>query len=421
MRIKKLYDYLYLMIGLPWFFLMLFSSNLYTGLKVALLGILILLCSCEILVRNLLFNRKHLQFVFFFIVYALFSLVIGIINGYEFVLSKDFSLLQNNVLVPLTVLIISTVMSSEEYRKDFIWKLLVGLTCMMTVLDVIKVLSFMLGINIPILNFIMIYSEEVSVKLALRVTNESSLMFLLPIFVFLLFNKNGNENKKTNFIYFTTVFMGVLYTVISGRKILELSLVLVFFFSVIFKNGRFKLLTLFTPAKVRYYFVGAVALILLLLVFEKLSANVGLDILDLAYEQITKGLSSDSDGVEKRFGTTSALLNMWANSPIWGNGLNAYDPRYLANETTKWSYEVVYVALLAQTGIIGAVLFAIPSFFIIRRLWLQGKLKNDNRYYGLAFGFSVFLLCGSSNPLVYFVWPWSIVLTFITDRGICRK
>lgn len=415
MKKRKIYDFLYIIIGLPWFFLMLFSSNLYTGIKVSLLGALIVICVGEILGRHLPFKKKYLKFVSFFIIYALFSLSLGIFNGYEFVLSKDYSLLQNNILTPLCILIITTVMSSEEYRKEYIWKLLLWLTCLMTVLDVIKVASFMFGLNLPFLNFIMIYSEEISVKLALRVTNESSLMFLLPIYIFLLINP-GHADKKSKLLFLVTSFMGVLYTIISGRKILELSLALAFFFSIIFVNGKFNLSVLFTPKKIRYYFVGFLASVILLIVFEKLSANSGLDILDLAYEQISRGFSSDADGVEKRFGTTSALINMWLNSPLWGNGLNAYAPNYLANETTMWSYEVVYIALLAQTGIIGVMLFAIPAIFIIKRLWMIGKAKDDNRYFGLAFGFAVFIFCGSSNPLVFFVWPWSVSLTLITSR-----
>lgn len=415
MKIRRIYDFLYVLVGLPWFFLMLFSSNLYTGLKVSLLGVLMLICVSEIIRRHLPFKKKYLKFVLFFAGYALLSLALGLFNGYEFILAKDYTLLQNNILTPVCVLILTVVMSAEEYRKDYLWKILVWLTCLLTVLDVIKVASFMFGINIPFLGFIMLYSEEVTVKLALRVTNESSLMFLLPIFIFLTFNP-GNVDKKRRFMYYAITFMGVLYTVISGRKILEMSIIMVVFLSIIFVNGKFKLSVLFTPNKIKYYLFGVCGLVALLFVFQKLSSDTGLDILDLAYEQISKGFSSDADGVEKRVGATSSLINMWLNSPIWGNGLNAYAPQYLANETTMWSYEVVYIALLAQTGIIGAVLFAVPSAFILKHLWQNGKNRNNNKYYAIAIGFAVFLFCGSSNPLVYFVWPWSVALTFITTR-----
>ena len=60
------------------------------------------------------------------------------------------------------------------------------------------------------------------------------------------------------------------------------------------------------------------------------------------------GLDSNSYGMTKRTNNFEALFLEWFKSPLWGNGLNSYSTVSLASGTTKWAYEIVYVALLSQ-------------------------------------------------------------------------
>jgi hypothetical protein len=240
-------------------------------------------------------------------------------------------------------------------------------------------------------------------------------MFLTPIFVFLLINPD-TTNKKDRVIYLSIVLFSIIYGILSGRKILEISIMLSAFFSYLFVNGKFSFKRFSAWKILRLLIIAILIVVVFSAVFERLSVIMGIDnILDLAYDTLVEELKfgdHGADGANKRLENTEVLLDLWLQSPLWGNGLNAYSDLSLASTVTKWSYEVVYVAWLAQTGVIGVFLLYLPSVYIIKKLRFKGRKYLDNRYYALAFGFVSFLFCGSSNPLVYLVWPWSIVLTF---------
>ena len=101
---------------------------------------------------------------------------------------------------------------------------------------------------------------------------------------------------------------------------------------------------------------------------------------------------------------------LWSQSFLFGNGLNSYSNYWIANNVTKWSYEVFYNALLAQTGILGVLLLLIAIVEIIRNLIINFMKKKENYYLALAIAFVMFAFSAESNPMLYFVWPWTIVL-----------
>ena len=147
-------------------------------------------------------------------------------------------------------------------------------------------------------------------------------------------------------------------------------------------------------------------------IFGYISAAVGIDDIGrFAYDTVINGLSSGAGGVTKRMGNIDALMEMFYDSPIWGNGLNSYAANSLACDTSKWSYEVSFIAWLAQTGIIGMMFLAVLAIYITKRLHRFGK-RGDVRYDALMVGFLCFMLASASNPMIYLVWPWTIVAAY---------
>ena len=283
-------------------------------------------------------------------------------------------------------------------------------------MDVVKVALFIVGIDLPLLSFIKMASSEMEeTKFALRVTNELSLMFLLPIFVYLLVNPDKNS-FRIRILYFLIVFLGIIYGMLSGRKMLELEIILSFLISIVYFQGRLSIRHMLVILKPKYLLIIVVFCFIAVFLFQNFSSYIGIDNLpSLAYETIINGLSSDSDGISKRTGNASALNDMWYSSPLWGNGINSYAENSLANDETKWSYEIFYTAWLAQTGIIGLIILFIPIFAIIGRLNKAGKISGDNRYFAMVLGLAGFVIASASNPLIYLVWPWTIVYIYSSD------
>ena len=179
-----LFDYLYIIFGVPWFFLMVMSSGLFSTIKIVLLGILFIVSLWEALLKRVGFNKKEFFYIMIFIIYFFITIVIGILNGFEFSLKSDFSLIQYYILTPICVLFFSTVWNLRNSRKDFIWKIIKWITFLLVLFDVVKVLSFRMGYNIPFFSFIQVTNNATNEILAIRVSNETSLMFLLSIGLF---------------------------------------------------------------------------------------------------------------------------------------------------------------------------------------------------------------------------------------------
>lgn len=417
---KKLdiFDKLYFLIGLPWLFLMLYTSRMYTEIKVVMLVVLFSIAYFEIISKKIKLNRRCCYFVVVFVLYSILSLLYGILLGYEFDIGKDYALLQYYVVTPICIIVFGAVFSYKRNRVHFIWEALKYLMLALTVLDVIRVVLYMMGIDPPYLQFIMMASDGYQELLTLRVSNEMTLMFMVPVFVYLLMNPD-TKSKKDRFIYLIIVVFGLIYSIMSGRKMLEISVFLSFIVSYIYANGRFSLKRIINRKTIKVVLICVLFVLLFSSVFKKLSELMGIEnITELAYKTMVDGFSSGSEGVDKREGNTFALIDLWLESPLWGNGLNSYAEGSLANSQTKWSYEVVYVAWLAQTGLIGATLLIIPIVYILKRLKYKFLKYRDRKYFAFAIGFAFFIFCGASNPMVYLVWPWSICLMLCSEEDV---
>jgi len=338
--------------------------------------------------------------------------MIGVINGFEFSPSNDFGIIQYYLVTPVCILFLSTSLSHSKERIEYIWQILMYLTCLLAILDVLRVVLNLMGITPSFISFIELSSEVIrDGELTLRVKNESSFFFLLPIYIYMLFNTSNRKHKK---IYLLTTIFGTIYAILSGRKMLELEIVFSFFFAISYKRNLYR--DILRNSRVLLSTIAIVS-ILSPLIFAKLSELIGVDNLpQLMLDTVINGLSSDSTGMTKRVGNTGSLFSLWSEAIIFGNGINSYAVNSLAGAPQKWSYEVFYVAWLAQTGIIGMILLVGGELSIIKQLNRLGTNLHDRRYYAVMLGFICFIIAGASNPLLYFVWPWTIAMIYCSYR-----
>ena len=414
-RRTDVFDFIYQTIGIVWLFMMLFTTRLFTVVKTAMLVFLVFVAVVEIIYKTIPIVRKHIRYVVAFAIFSFLSLVIGGISGFDFNMSSEFPLIQYYIITPFCVLFLATVIGRSERRKEFLWKALIAMTALLAVLDVMKVGTAMIGMSLPFLGFIDLASATMTEELAVRASNETSLLFLLPIILFLLLNEEKSAKKLV--LYLISIGFGFVYAFISGRKILYIEIALTIVYSLWYLKTHKKIKN--TPPNLRrgikpLIIWGAILLVFGIVaysdkIFGYISAAVGIDDIGrFAYDTVINGLSSGAGGVTKRMGNIDALMEMFYDSPIWGNGLNSYAANSLACDTSKWSYEVSFIAWLAQTGIIGMMFLAVLAIYITKRLHRFGK-RGDVRYDALMVGFLCFMLASASNPMIYLVWPWTIV------------
>ena len=407
MKIKDLFNYLYILIGVPFLFLVIITSRGFTEIKTLLLAILIVIAFIETILIKKSINKSFTYFIFIFVIYFTFSLLFGIFNGFPFDFIIDFSLIQYFVITPIGVLFLSSIFYKNKLRIDFLFKTLKFVTLITVIMDVLKVFSHQ-GIipDIDFLNLIMIASD-IGEHITLRVSNEAALMFLVPMYIILFFHESQKKNK---FIYSLIVLFGIVYSMLSGRKalmILEMFTLLIMFI---------KQLNI-TKKGLKNIFLFIVILFVLNSMLNVFSNAIGMNnIIDKIIETVQAGISSNASGVISRGNNIKALLDMWANSPLIGFGLNSYAIISIANSLTKWSYEVVYVALLAQTGLIGVTIFFSGVCTILYKLIKKYRYYKRSEYLAVFFGFSSFIICGASNPLVYYIWPWIIAMVAVQNN-----
>ncbi|WP_239308380.1 O-antigen ligase [Frankia sp. Cj3] len=111
------------------------------------------------------------------------------------------------------------------------------------------------------------------------------------------------------------------------------------------------------------------------------------------------------------------LLDAWASSPLVGHGFGAEINGYSRNDSRPWNFELQYLMLLFQTGLVGALLLsaiAVSSVIVMRRAI---RVANSPAMVDMAVvstvGAVAMLLADISNP--YLQAPghmWAIYLPF---------
>lgn len=412
MKIKKMFNILFFVLGTLWLFLMLSFPSEFTQIKYFLLILLILASIFEILIFKKNQNRNLILGIILWIATYLIFLILGLINNY----SIDFSLISVYFITPIIALILSQIIDSKS-RLENLFNILFGITIFIVLLDFLYILDIRnilkLGINFnsEIYGSVSV-SEE---KVEFRITNQTSLMFLLPFVITNFINKNYNTFFKKN-LYIIALILGAVVTILSGRRAFQIVVVLsvilnYMFIMLVFKkstnNVDYRKTLTFIIKMLSLLFISAITLKFMtnLLEIENFKESI--------FNTITSAFDSSTGSGEIRKIQMLALLDGWKNSPFLGHGLSSYLRDYMRSEKTPWSYEWVYIALVYQTGLLGISLFVFVVYRLNKKLFIYtDKLQNKQGkiFFSIMIGFICFLIAGSSNPMVYYVWMWSFVL-----------
>jgi hypothetical protein len=124
---------------------------------------------------------------------------------------------------------------------------------------------------------------------------------------------------------------------------------------------------------------------------------------------ISGGGASESVRAEQFF----ALLDGWQQNPLFGAGHGASAVGSLRDAEMPWAYELSYVALLFQTGLVG---FSIYCSGVIWIFWMGFKIIRSSHWLGfymlpVLVGTFCFLIANATNPyLAKFDYMWVIFL-----------
>lgn len=220
---------------------------------------------------------------------------------------------------------------------------------------------------------------------------------------------------KMKFINMLCIIVSIVMILISARRafwmvclICPLIIILLFKISGI----RIKLMKYIMPF-IGVAFLGVIS-------FSVLALD--LTTINTEFDSIFEFDNPDAESNYLRKEQYEALRDGWLESPIFGKGLGAAADKSVRDEAAPWAYELSYMALIFQTGIIGIVIYSGSIIWIFYKSIKIIKVKDPLTVFLLApqiVALSCFLIVNASNPyLAKFDYLWVVFLPIATINAI---
>lgn len=235
--------------------------------------------------------------------------------------------------------------------------------------------------------------------------------FLLAALVTCLPRALGAQPLRRAWLW-TAAFLGLASVLLSGRRALVLVTLIAPFLTLLFLCFQPMVQRrLSRKALVRVTASGVLAVVVSL---ACLNAVSGISLSGLA-DRFSAGFdfspTTDDNGANERREQFHALLAGWMENPILGAGLGSPAFGSIRSQLQPWSYELKYMALLYQTGVVGFTAYAAGIFWIY---WMGVRVIRAGGYLSALMvpslvGMSSFLIASATNPyLEMFDGMWAI-------------
>lgn len=161
---------------------------------------------------------------------------------------------------------------------------------------------------------------------------------------------------------------------------------------------------------------NTLSLVVLVVAFFLVTLSSGVIDIQSMYNDFILGFDFDSSINESgalRKEQFFALYNGWLNSPIVGHGHGSFTSDSVRDSDTAWAYELSYLALLFQIGILGflIIVFSIVWLFYASVKLIRSESEASTMMIPLLVGLCCLLVANATNPyLAKFDYLWVIFL-----------
>lgn len=362
---------------------------------------------------HFLLHRSIVLWTLFMVALSLFFSLIGLMNGAPGALKQAQIYAFWPMIYVIMISGITTLLYSGLHRVLIVSTILIGVYGCFFILTELHVMPQFIDLNF--------FDEE---KFAfglyegyveINFMGLNSLPFLIP-YVMTALAISVPQEKSTAFSHiwlWLALIFGLATVIGSGRRAILLVTMLTPVFMFIF--------SFFLPIKLKQHSMKNMFALLMVTVavasilFSYLSMKYDINLSSL-YNMFMEGFdfgSTASESASIRRDQFSALINGWADSPLLGAGHGASAPGYIRDHEMPWAYELFYVALLYQVGLVGFLVYTAGIVWIYH---MAIKIIKQGGYHGqmmipLLVGMSCFLVTTATNPyLVRFDGIWVIFL-----------
>lgn len=218
-----------------------------------------------------------------------------------------------------------------------------------------------------------------------------SLMFLQPY----LATKIVLSRSRVSPVTWIAFLAATLVMIFVGRRVLILVGLLVPFLIALFVLSRDKG---FGAPMLRFAGIGVLALCVAATILFILQSN-GYDV--SAYiAAFVEGFTAAEAGGAVRIEQFLSLIDRWLDNMLFGYGLGAIHPGLIRSIDEPWNFELSYVKMLYDVGLVGAMLYAIGIGTVY---WVSVRIARLDRAYSrfllpMIVGSTAFLIGNATNP-----------------------
>jgi hypothetical protein len=250
------------------------------------------------------------------------------------------------------------------------------------------------------------------VRMALPGVN--SLSFIVPFLMATIVIRSSSRSAQgfSKVGIWVSLLLSMFVVIVSGRRATTLALfltpALIFAFGLFAPTNERSAVMKSLRQLVVTAVVGVFLVILLLRPVYTISFEGFFDRFSSGFDFSATSVDSSPDERRQQF---FALLNGWYEHPVLGAGLG--EPAYgsIRSDVMPWAYELSYLALLYQTGLVGLGIYAAGIAWI----YLMGiRILRSGGIFGksmlpLLVGMTCFLIANATNPyLAKFDGLWII-------------
>lgn len=234
--------------------------------------------------------------------------------------------------------------------------------------------------------------------------NMATLIYGLPFLITLFFSPNYQTLGIKRWSVAGAIIISLIICAVSGRRVFWL----MFLVTPLIVWGLFFLARNEIHKK---HFVIAIILLTIAVSFSSLFFHIEYSSI-VEYFFLAFNIVSD-DSATIRSQQFFSLMEQWSKSPLLGHGLGASVDTMIRSDEMSWAYELSYVALLFQVGILGVLIYTFSVIWIYYEGIKIVRARKDASPIILPFlaGLSGFLLVNATNPyLAKFDYLWTIFL-----------
>lgn len=393
------------------FTMMLFLPTAYTTIKIVLMTITIVVIVVKIIItREINLHKKTIIWLFIWLFTNLFFLTIGVYRGNPGAIKVGTV----EILWPIVYTIYIAGISNEKiiiklFKVMIFATFLIGAYTLVYILTSYGLIPSFLYIKLDLgQNISFSYGE-----LSYAMNNIATLIFLVPFLVTIQMAWPSKIKSKFSKSYvLICLLMGLILTVISGLRSLMLTVAISPLIVFVLNKQNHKKLNM---QKKKHMFLSTLLIGIIILLIAYFFIKKFFDLSLLSYiESFKNGFKFNEDvNAIARKEQFQALLRGWAKNPFFGAGSGAAVIDSIRSYTQAWAYELSYVSLLFNKGLVGITIYVSQLYWIYKMSGKILKSSSSLRYYMLPIivGTTCFLIGNATNPyLAKYDFMWVVFL-----------